>query len=103
MDIELLGLTCVTGPENFLRFLSAASAFPAASLVLVTCWAFTTGWNTIFKRSKLQVAWRVMTRRFEVGSLCSVWGRVETFGDAGEAPNTSHEVLGEVCTVDGKI
>ncbi|CAK9043402.1 unnamed protein product [Durusdinium trenchii] len=73
MDIELLGLTCVTGPENFLRFLSAASAFPAASLVLVTCWAFTTGWNTIFKRSKLQVTpWRFYKTANTMGVILQV-------------------------------
>ena len=65
LDVEILGITCVTGPSNFLRFLGSASAFPLASLVLVACWATTQSWSKICQCRRLQ--------RLQA-AVCEDWG-----------------------------
>ncbi|CAK9083976.1 CUB and EGF-like domain-containing protein 3 [Durusdinium trenchii] len=73
LDVEILGVACVTGPSNFLRFLSSASAFPVASLVLVACWAVTKSWSKICKCKKLQVTpWRFYKTANTVGVFLQV-------------------------------
>ncbi|CAK9109886.1 unnamed protein product [Durusdinium trenchii] len=76
LDVEILGITCVTGPSNFLRFLGSASAFPLASLVLVACWATTQSWSKICQCRRLQRLqvrpWRLYQTAHTIGIFLQV-------------------------------